>query len=164
MQCPYCGANDDKVIDSRESDGGRSIRRRRQCKRCGRRFTTYEKIEERQSLSVIKKDGGREPFDREKIVSGLEKSCYRRPVKEEQLVGVSDQVEELLQKRGLREVESHTLGLLVAERLKAIDTVAYVRFMSVYLRVETLDDLLEEMQQMRATLPEPPDEDQTALF
>ncbi|MEM7682527.1 MAG: transcriptional regulator NrdR [Planctomycetota bacterium] len=164
MQCPYCGANDDKVIDSRESDAGRSIRRRRECKRCDRRFTTYEKIEERQSLSVIKKDGGREPFDREKIVNGLEKSCYRRPVKEGQLLAVADQVEDLLQKRGLREVESHTLGLLVAERLKVIDTVAYVRFMSVYLRVETLDDLLEEMQQMRATLPDPPNDDQTALF
>lgn len=164
MRCPYCGVNDDKVIDSREADVGRSIRRRRECKACGKRFTTYEKVEERVTLSVIKKDGTRVPFDKGKVLAGLEKACYKRPVRTEQLQALADGVEELLGKRGIKDVESHDIGLLVAERLKRLDTVAYVRFMSVYLKIETMDDLLAEMQEMRATLPEPVGEDQGDLF
>ncbi|MEM1212145.1 MAG: transcriptional regulator NrdR [Planctomycetota bacterium] len=164
MRCPYCGVNDDKVIDSREAEGGRSIRRRRVCKACGKRFTTYEKIEGHEHLSVLKKDGTRVPFDRSRILSGLEKACYKRPVRAEQLEAVAAEVEDLLRARNLRDVESTDIGLLVAERLKRLDTVAYVRFMSVYLKIETMDDLLAEMQEMRATLPEPDREDQQDLF
>lgn len=164
MRCPSCGVNDDKVIDSREAEGGRAIRRRRECKKCGTRFTTFEKTEQVISLSVIKKSGEREPFDKSNIIAGLEKATYKRPVRSEQLQSIGDEVEELLQNRGLKDVETRDIGLLVAERLKRIDTVAYVRFMSVYLKIETMDDLLEEMQDMKATLPEPVREGQSELF
>lgn len=164
MRCPACGVNDDKVIDSREAEGGRSIRRRRVCKACAVRFTTYEKTEQPAHLSVIKKSGDREPFDKANIVAGLEKATYKRPVRSEQLQSIGDEVEALLLERGLKDVATRDIGLLVAERLKRLDTVAYVRFMSVYLKIETMDDLLEEMQDMRATLPEPVPEGQSELF
>jgi len=164
MRCPFCGVNDDKVIDSREVEGGRSIRRRRQCKSCGKRYTTYEAVEQKVSLLVIKRDASRVPYNRDKIIGGLEKACYKRPVSAQKLTGVVDQIEEELFRRGLKEVESTEIGRLCIEHLKRLDHVAYLRFASVYLKVTNIDDLLEEMQEVKQAAPLPPGKDQGNLF
>jgi transcriptional repressor NrdR len=146
MRCPFCDAEKDslKVIDSRTCEGGRAIRRRRQCLACNKRFTTYERIEENIRLTVIKKDGSRVPFDRAKILSGLERACYKRPVQEEDLHRIVDEVEEDVHKAYDKEVPSTVIGGLVTERLRRLDQVAYVRFASVYRQFKTLDELVEE--------------------
>ncbi len=146
MHCPFCGADDDKVIDSRATDGGRAIRRRRECRSCGKRFTTREQIETSTRISVIKKDGSRVPYDRAKVLSGLEKSCYKRPVSNESLTRLIDDMEETLFTRFDREVDASEIGRMVAERLKGLDQVAYVRFASVYKQFRDLDDLLDEVR------------------
>jgi transcriptional repressor NrdR len=148
MRCPYCGQDDDKVIDSRATDGGKAIRRRRVCLKCDKRFTTYEHIEERARLMVIKKDGTRVPYDREKIVNGLEKACYKRPVSSEQMQKLVDEVEEQLFRQHDREVQALDIGQAISERLKRLDQVAYVRFASVYKQFRDLDDLLEEVREV----------------
>ncbi|HEX4056482.1 MAG TPA: transcriptional regulator NrdR [Tepidisphaeraceae bacterium] len=146
MRCPFCEAEKDslKVIDSRTCEGGKAIRRRRQCLKCNKRFTTYEKIEQNIRLSVVKKDGRRVPWDQKKIVSGLERACFKRPVPESELQRIADEVEEEVFKTYDREVPSDAVGRLVTERLRRIDQVAYVRFASVYKQFKTLEELVDE--------------------
>jgi len=146
MRCPFCDAEKDqlKVIDSRTCEGGRAIRRRRECLSCKKRFTTYERVEEQVKLTVIKKDGRRAPWERAKIMTGLERACFKRPVSEEQMIKVVDEVEEEIFKRYDREVPSAVLGELVIEKLRRVDQVAYVRFASVYRRFKTLEELVDE--------------------
>jgi len=136
MRCPFCAHTDAKVVDSRASKEGDSIRRRRECLKCARRFTTYERIEEVAQM-VIKKDGRREPFDRWKIKSGILKACEKRPVSLEQVDALIDEVERALFNSSDHEVSTDTIGLSVMERLKRIDEVAYVRFASVYRQFKT---------------------------
>jgi transcriptional repressor NrdR len=146
MRCPFCEAEKDslKVIDSRTCEGGKAIRRRRQCLKCDKRFTTYEKIEQNIRLNVVKKDGRRVPWDQKRIFSGLERACFKRPVPESELQRVVDEVEEEVFKTYDREVPSEVVGRLVTERLRRIDQVAYVRFASVYKQFKTLEELVDE--------------------
>lgn len=146
MKCPFCNVDDDKVIDSRAADSGRSIRRRRQCLSCSRRFTTYERIEERIRLMVIKRDGTRVPYDRKKIVEGLERAAFKRPIPSERLEQIVDQVEEYLFAGFEKEVSSQTIGERVSELLRRVDQVAYVRYASVYRQFEDVGDFIEEAQ------------------
>ncbi|MBI3866275.1 MAG: transcriptional repressor NrdR [Planctomycetia bacterium] len=148
MLCPFCRQTETKVIDSRASEDF-VIRRRREClnRKCGRRFTTYEKIEET-PLRVIKKDGSRVPFDREKIRSGLEKACFKRPVSEEQIERVISAVEREMYQNFEREVPSRCIGELVFNMLRDIDQVAFVRFASVYREFKDVNDFVEELEPM----------------
>jgi transcriptional repressor NrdR len=151
MKCPYCSADDDRVLDSRSTDAGKAIRRRRECLSCKKRFTTYEHVEANVRLAVIKKDGTRVPYDRDKMLKGLQMACYKRPVTAEAMQKLIDEVEEDLFRRFDRELESVEIGKLIAERLKALDQVAYVRFASVYKHFRDLDDLLEEVRDVLQT-------------
>src|SRR5438094_2088239 len=146
MHCPFCNADKEslKVIDSRTCEGGRSIRRRRECLNCSKRFTTYERIEDPIRLIVIKKDGRRVPWDRSRILTGLERACFKRPVPENELLRIVDEVEEEVFKTHDREVPSALIGGLVTDRLRRLDQVAYVRFASVYRQFKTLEDLVDE--------------------
>jgi transcriptional repressor NrdR len=146
MHCPFCDADKEslKVIDSRTCEGGRAIRRRRQCLKCDKRFTTYERIEERVRLVVVKKDGRRVPWDRARIISGLERACFKRPVPESELLRIVDEVEEEIFKNHDREVNSTVVGGLVTDKLRRVDQVAYVRFASVYREFKTLEELVDE--------------------
>jgi len=131
MLCPYCGFPEDKVVDSRSAKEGRAIRRRRECLSCSKRFTTYEYIESME-LQVVKRDSRREPFDREKIIKGLNLACKKRPISVKQIESIADKVESLLQQLGSHEVQSSLIGELVIKELQPVDDVAYVRFASVY--------------------------------
>lgn len=164
MRCPYCGQNDDKVIDSRAAEAGRAIRRRRECLACQKRFTTYEHVEETGKLWVIKRDGTRVPFERQKVLAGLEKACYKRPVSPELMNQVVDEVQEELLSRPDREVQADQIGELVSDRLKRLDQVAYVRFASVYKQFRDLDDLLQEVREMIETTGHLPGPGQGKLF
>lgn len=146
MRCPFCNADKEKlhVVDSRTCEGGRAIRRRRVCKGCKKRFTTYERIEQPSRLVVIKKDGRRVPWDRNKILQGLERACFKRPVPESELARIAEEVEEEVFSAHDREVPSTAVGELVTDRLRRVDQVAYVRFASVYRQFKTLEDLVEE--------------------
>jgi len=146
MRCPFCDAEKEslKVIDSRACDGGRAIRRRRECLHCAKRFTTYEKIEEPVRVLVVKKDGRRVPWDRNKILRGLERACFKRPVPEQELVRITDEVEDEVFRASDREVSVDSIGQLVIERLRRVDQVAYVRFASVYRQFKTLEELVNE--------------------
>jgi transcriptional repressor NrdR len=146
MHCPFCNAEKEslKVIDSRTCEGGRAIRRRRECLKCSKRFTTYERIEENLKLTVIKRDGQRVPWDRNKILQGLERACFKRPVPESELVRIVDEVEEETFKTHDREVPSTFIGHLVIEKLRRADQVAYVRFASVYRQFKTIEELIDE--------------------
>ncbi|MGE0480275.1 MAG: transcriptional regulator NrdR [Phycisphaerae bacterium] len=148
MRCPYCKENDDKVIDSRSSEGGQCIRRRRECLRCARRYTTHERIEEAVKLSVIKRDGARVPYDRAKIDEGVRRACYKRPISSEQVEQIVDEVEEYLVANFEKEVSSLTIGERVASVLRRVDRVAYVRFASVYRQFEDVGDFIEEAQDL----------------
>ncbi len=148
MRCPYCSEDNDKVIDSRATDGGVSIRRRRECLGCGKRFTTYEHVEATARLTVIKKDGSRVPYDRQKVLAGVQAACYKRPVPVEKMAELVDEVEEELFRKGEREVQSIEIGSLVADRLMRLDQVAYVRYASVYKQFRTIDDVLAEVRDM----------------
>lgn len=157
MRCPYCHEQNDKVIDSRASEGGVSIRRRRQCLACNRRFTTYEHVETANRLAVIKKDGSRVPFDRDKILAGLQKACYKRPVSAEQINRIVDEVEEQMLRTHEKEVQAIAIGRVVMEKLKGLDQVAYVRYASVYKSFRDIDDLLNEVRDMiDTTSPDDP--------
>lgn len=145
MHCPFCGHPDSKVIDSRASDEMNAIRRRRECLICQKRFTTYERIEET-PLMVIKKDGRREPFDRQKVINGLLKACEKRPVAYAVLERLADTVERELRNRMDQEIKSAAIGEVVMEGLKEIDDVAYVRFASVYRQFKDLAIFMEELQ------------------
>ena len=148
MRCPFCNADKEKlkVIDSRTCEGGRAIRRRRECNDCTKRFTTYERIEQPIRLMVIKKDGRRVPWDKAKILAGLERACFKRPVPETELVRIADEVEDEVFNAHDREVPTATIGSLVTDRLRRLDQVAYVRFASVYRKFKTLEELVEEAQ------------------
>ena len=145
MMCPFCGHNDDRVVDSREGKGGRTIRRRRECNGCRRRFTSYERIEEIPYM-VIKKDGSRETFDRQKILSGLMKACEKRPVSVRALEQIVEEVEQMLQESTDRELPTAQLGTHVVKRLKELDKVAYVRFASVYRQFEDVHEFMTELE------------------
>lgn len=146
MHCPFCGKQENKVIDTRESD--QTIRRRRECLECGRRFTTYERVAQT-GLMVIKQDGRREPFDRQKLTGGIVKACAKRPVSTEAVETVVDEIEQELHTLGKSEVDSLRIGQLVMERLRKLDDVAYVRFASVYRRFADLDTLAGEIQRLK---------------
>jgi len=162
MRCPFCDENEDRVIDSRSADEGRVIRRRRECAGCGRRFTTYERVEEAVKLMVVKKDGSRVPYARAKLTRGVEMACYKRRISAEQIAGLIDAVEEALFRQYEREVASIEIGRIVAEQLKSLDQVAYVRFASVYKQFRDLDDLMEEVREVLSREPEA--KDQGKLF
>jgi len=147
MKCPFCGNVEDKVVDSRIASEGESIRRRRECLKCQRRFTTYESIE-KSTLMVIKKDGRREPFDRNKILSGLLRACEKRPVSMETVEEVVDSIERTLQKNYDKEVVSSDIGELVMKHLHDIDEVAYVRFASVYRQFKDINQFLGELKDL----------------
>jgi transcriptional repressor NrdR len=146
MRCPFCDAEKDslKVIDSRTCEGGRAIRRRRECLKCSKRFTTYERIEENLKLTVVKRDGRRLPWDRNKILTGLERACFKRPVPESEIQRIVDEVEEETFKSHDREVPTTFIGRLVIEKLRRVDQVAYVRFASVYRQFKTIEELIDE--------------------
>ena len=150
MRCPFCKEDRDKVVDSRSSDAGRVIRRRRQCLVCKRRFTTYEKIGESFKLHVVKKDNSRVPYDRDKVIGGLQKACYKRPVSAEQIQQIADRVEEEIFRSFDREVSSVFIGESVMKHLRAVDKVAYIRFASVYRDFEDAGELIEEVSQVIA--------------
>ena len=145
MKCPFCGAADDRVVDSRESREGEVIRRRRECVSCGRRFTSYETIEQIPYV-VVKKDGRREAFDRKKLRAGLVKACEKRPVPPAKLDGIVDEIETRLYDSEEREMATSAIGSLVMERLRDLDKVAYVRFASVYRKFEDVDEFLNELK------------------
>ena len=145
MQCPFCKEQrSDKVIDSRAAEGGTVIRRRRVCEACGKRFTTYERIEETSKLMVIKKDGRRMPYEREKLFGGIQRACWKRAISAETLNALVDAVEEDIFKHFDREVPSRRIGDAVATRLRKIDNVAYLRFASLYHEFEQVGDFIEE--------------------
>ncbi len=146
MRCPFCGKEETKVIDTRESD--QTIRRRRECLNCRRRFTTYERIAQT-GLMVIKHDGRRETFDRQKLMSGIVKACAKRPVPMDAIESIVDEIELALHQLGKSEVDSQKIGQLVMERLRTMDDVAFVRFASVYRRFADLDALASEIQRLK---------------
>ena len=145
MRCPYCKADQDRVIDSRATSDGYSIRRRRECEQCSRRFTTYERMEEA-PLRVVKKDGSRVPFDRNQIYKGMIKACEKRPVSMEDLDNITSSIERKLSEMFDREVGSKYIGQLVMEELKKLDQVAYVRFASVYREFKDVEQFVLELK------------------
>lgn len=148
MICPFCTKDNDKVIDSRSSEAGRVIRRRRQCLECNKRFTTYERVEETVRLTVIKRDGRREAFDRNKISRGVDASCGKRPVPEDAKARLVDEVEDELHKKYDREVESKLIGELVARKLRDLDEIAYVRYASEYYQFKSVGDILTQLEEL----------------
>ena len=147
MKCPFCGETDSKVIDSRPAEDGSSIRRRRQCNGCNKRFTTYEKVETI-PLIVIKKDNNREPYDRQKIVSGILRSCHKRPISADQINRLVDEVETEIFNREEREIPAQEIGEIVMNRLKDLDAVAYVRFASVYREFKDVNTFMDEIKKI----------------
>jgi transcriptional repressor NrdR len=149
MKCPFCHEDNDRVLDTRPSDDGGAIRRRRECLDCKRRFTTYERIEAT-TVKIVKKDGVREPFDRSKIKRGLEKACWKRPVSDAQLESIIAEVENDLESNFDSEVASRQVGEIVMQRLRDLDPVAFVRFASVYRQFEDARDFVDEIKPMLA--------------
>ncbi len=147
MRCPHCGENNDKVVDSRSSQGGAAIRRRRECLECGERFTTYEYVEAF-SLVVIKRDGRREPYDRSKLQTGIVTACIKRPVATAQIDDLVQRLESTLQNLGQREIPSSRIGELVMQELRQLDQVAYVRFASVYQDFKTAEEFRQELDRL----------------
>ena len=147
MRCPYCGHLESKVVDSRPADEGASIRRRRECLSCQKRFTTYEMVESL-PLVVVKKDGSRETFDKSKVLSGMIRACEKRPVPFETLEKISDEIEQEMQNSLERETSTAKIGELVMERLKTVDEVAYVRFASVYRQFKDLNTFMNELNKL----------------
>ncbi len=145
MRCPYCGYKEDKVVDSRASSENDSIRRRRECLKCQRRFTTYEHIED-MALMVVKKDGQRQAFDRNKLISGILKSCEKRPVSANKIERLVDDVERTLQRKHEKEVQSSQIGEMVMKKLHGLDEVAYVRFASVYREFKDVTEFMKELK------------------
>ncbi|PCJ60557.1 MAG: transcriptional regulator NrdR [Planctomycetota bacterium] len=145
MKCPFCKKNDDRVVDSRSSEDGTSIRRRRECLDCGRRFTSYERIEHI-PFQVIKKDGGRVEFNRDKIVNGILKACHKRPISQDSIFELGDEIESEIHNLYDKEVESTKIGELVSQKLKKLDKVAYVRFASVYYDFKDVNEFMSELR------------------
>ena len=145
MKCPFCGNIEDKVIDSRTSKDGDAIRRRRECLKCGKRFTSYERVEDIVPM-VVKKDGRREPFDRMKVLTGLKKACEKRPIGTETLDGITDSIERKMVGLGAKEIKSTWIGEEVMSSLKELDKVAYVRFASVYRQFKDINEFMNEVR------------------
>ena len=156
MQCPYCGQDQDKVVDSRASEGGRAVRRRRECLSCGQRFTTYERPEDVIKLNVIKKDGTRAPYDRQKIIDGLQKACFKRRVTDEQLLEIISAAEEEIFANFDKDVPSKFIGDIVSGQLRKVDKIAYVRFASVYRDFADVGELIDEAREVDASPPVAP--------
>lgn len=156
MRCPFCGSGDNGVVDSRETEDGRAIRRRRSCGACQRRFTTYERIEE-QPLTVVKKDGSRTPFDRMKLVGGMRRACEKRPVPAARIDKVVADIERRAQELGEREISSRWFGEQVMAALRELDEVAYVRFASVYRSFRDVDEFARELETLREKKSATPD-------
>jgi transcriptional repressor NrdR len=147
MKCPFCGYIEDKVVDSREARDGNAIRRRRECLKCERRFTSYERIEEIPYM-VVKKDGRREAFDRQKIMAGLWRACEKRPIPASKLETIANQIEKYVQESPERERPTKKIGEIIMKRLKELDKVAYVRFASVYLEFEDVSEFMGELKNL----------------
>ena len=147
MRCPYCGHENTRVIDSRPAEENNSIRRRRVCDECNKRFTTYEKVETI-PLIIIKKDNNRESYNREKIENGVMKACHKRPISADQLTGIVDEVETEIYAREEKEIPSSIIGELIMDKLKDIDTVAYVRFASVYREFKDINTFMDELKKV----------------
>ena len=147
MKCPFCGSFDNRVIDSRESKDGLTIRRRRKCLNCNKRFTTYERVEEVPYM-VIKKDGRREPFDRNKLLHGLLKACEKRPISVKKLEKIADEVESMLQEKPEKEILTSEIGQYLMQKLKTLDKVAYVRFASVYREFKDVIEFKKELENL----------------
>jgi transcriptional repressor NrdR len=150
MKCPYCAHLEDKVVDSRESKEGEVIRRRRECLGCGKRFTSYERIDQIPHM-VVKKDGRREPFDREKVLAGLRRACEKRPVPTKTLESIADRVEAMVQESPDREVSTGAIGEFLMERLRELDRVAFVRFASVYREFKDVDQFMATLKGLLET-------------
>lgn len=150
MKCPFCAHGKDKVVDSREIGSGDAIRRRRECLHCGRRFTSYERVEEIPYL-VVKKDGRREAFDRQKLMAGLHRASEKRPIPVKALTAIVDEIEQMVQDGPDREIEARVIGEKVMERLKDLDKVAYVRFASVYRQFEDVKEFMAELRDLLET-------------
>jgi transcriptional repressor NrdR len=147
MRCPYCSHTETDVVDSRDTEDFK-VRRRRECAKCKRRFTTYEEVD-KEDIFVIKKDGRREKFDRHKLLSGLEKSCEKRPVSREQIEGMANWVEGKIRKSGKKEIDTNAIGELVMERLRKVDDVAYIRFASVYRSFTDIDSFEDALRKLK---------------
>jgi transcriptional repressor NrdR len=160
--CPFCGHNDDKVIDSRASDGGRVVRRRRECIACEKRYTTYEKVEETARLMVVKRDGTRVPFNKENVLKGVLAACGKRPIPDEAKRALVDEVEEELHREFDREVPSRAIGERVMQKLAPLDKVAHVRFASEYYQFENVGQFVEELKELDSRPREV--KDQAKLF
>jgi len=145
MKCPFCSHEEDKVVDSRTAQDGRAVRRRRECLKCGKRFTTYEFIET-VSLTVVKNDARREPFDRQKLLRGMILACNKRPISEKKLESIVDEIEEELLALSKKEIASQEIGELVMKKLKDVDEVAYVRFASVYRKFKDKNEFFDELK------------------
>jgi transcriptional repressor NrdR len=159
VRCPFCGTDEDRVVDSRPADDGAAIRRRRACAGCGRRFTTFERVDEI-PLLILKRDGSKEQFDPAKVVSGLAKACKNRPITDAQIVRITNDIEETLRARGQREVESQEVGIELLNALRDLDAVAYMRFASVYKDFQDPADFERELADLgtilrKATPPKP---------
>ena len=150
MKCPYCNYEDTKVIDSRPTEDGHAIRRRRGCERCGKRFTTYEKVEE-SIIMIVKKDGSREAFDRGKLMNGIIRACEQRPVPMATIEGMVDRIERGLNNLMQKEVKSDFIGELVMDELKKVDQVAYIRFASVYRQFTDVETFTKEIQKLQGS-------------
>jgi len=148
MKCPYCSHTDTKVKDKRETEDLEATRRRRECLKCNKRFTTYERIEEAE-IVVVKKGGKRERFERQKLLNGLMRACEKRPISVDKIEGIADYVESELRKRDSVEVDSKTIGKITMRKLKSLDKVAYIRFASVYMEFEDLDRFGEELDKLQ---------------
>lgn len=148
MKCPYCNYEETQVIDSRDTENLEATRRRRECTKCNKRFTTYERVEEAE-IVVVKKEGKRERFERQKVINGILKACEKRPISLEKIEKVVDEVESDLRKRDSVEVDSKVIGNLVMKKLKALDKVAYIRFASVYMGFEDLGRFEEELDKLQ---------------
>ena len=151
MRCPWCSADDDRVVDSRPAGGGDAIRRRRECHACGRRYTTFERVED-VGLMVSKRDGSRVPFDRERVAGSVRKALKNRPVTEDQVEGLVDRVEERMRRKG-PEVSSEQIGVAVLADLRKLDQVAYIRFASVYKDFQEISDFEEELISLQKKAP-----------
>jgi transcriptional repressor NrdR len=162
MICPYCGEDHDKVIDSRASDQGYVVRRRRECLACHKRFTTYERVEKTARMMVVKKDGSRVPFNAENVLNGIQAACGKRPIPEDVKRQIVREIEEQLHRDFDREIPSSEIGRRVAARLRDIDPIAYIRYASEYHAFRTLDEFAEELRELQSRVPDLPN--QHALF
>jgi transcriptional repressor NrdR len=156
--CPYCGEDNDRVIDSRASEAGAVIRRRRECVGCGKRFTTYERVEKTHRLMVVKKDGSRVPFTVENIIRGVQAACGKRPIPEDVKSDLVQELDDELHREFDREVPSVEIGKRVAARLRDVDSIAYIRYASEYYDFRTLDDFADELTELRARVPNLPNQ------